>query len=80
MATQVLGEMFADKAGSDLLKKYPTTWNVWISRKSDKSVPIRLKLVESCRSLIANRPEAREAVEGASFKLCSGVQGLKKGV
>lgn len=64
--------MFADKAGADLLKKYPTTWNVWLGRKSDKSVPIRLKLVESCRNLIVNRPEAREAIEGASFSATLG--------
>ncbi|RXW15368.1 hypothetical protein EST38_g10488 [Candolleomyces aberdarensis] len=63
MATQVLGEMFADKAGGDLFKKYPTTWNVWMSRKSDKAVPIRLKLIESCRNLIVNRPEARESLK-----------------
>ncbi|KAF6757823.1 cohesin-associated protein Pds5 [Ephemerocybe angulata] len=63
MATQVLGEMFADKAGGDLLKKYPATWTSWCGRKTDKSVPIRLKLVESCKSLIVNRTEGREAVE-----------------
>jgi sister-chromatid-cohesion protein PDS5 len=67
MATQVLGEMFAmDKAGGDLVKKYPTTWNVWISRKSDKAVSIRVKLVESCRNLIVSRPEVRESLKGAS--------------
>ncbi|KAG2003330.1 cohesin-associated protein Pds5 [Coprinopsis cinerea AmutBmut pab1-1] len=65
LATQVLGEMFADiKNGSDLFRKYPNTWNVWLSRKNDKAVPIRLKVVESCRALIQNLPESREALEG----------------
>lgn len=65
MATQVLGEMFGDgKAGSDLARKYPTTWNMWLMRKNDKVVGVRLALVEAARGLIVNLPELREQVEG----------------
>jgi len=64
IVTQALGEMFADKGGSDLIKKYPTTWNVWLMRKNDKAPPVRLKLVESARGLLLNLPEHRETVEG----------------
>lgn len=68
MATQVLGEMFGDgKAGSDLARKYPTTWNMWLMRKNDKVVGVRLALVEAARGLIANLPELREQVEGELF-------------
>ncbi|KAI0064905.1 cohesin-associated protein Pds5 [Artomyces pyxidatus] len=65
LATQVLGEMFADKGGADLVRKYPTTWNVWLLRKNDKSPAVRLTLVEAAKGLIANLPEQRESVEEA---------------
>ncbi|KAH0834786.1 hypothetical protein J3R83DRAFT_10387 [Lanmaoa asiatica] len=42
IVTQALGEMFADKGGSDLIRKYPTTWNVWLMRKNDKAAGLKL--------------------------------------
>ncbi|TFK20656.1 cohesin-associated protein Pds5 [Coprinopsis marcescibilis] len=68
LATQILGEMYSDKGGPDLVRKYPNTWNVWLSRKNDRAVPIRLKVVESCRGLIQSLPESREVVEGLLSK------------
>jgi sister chromatid cohesion protein PDS5 len=64
MATGVLGEMFSDKGGADSVKKYPSTWNVWLLRKNDKSAAIRLKFVESTRGCLINLPEQREVIEG----------------
>jgi sister-chromatid-cohesion protein PDS5 len=64
IATQVLGEMFGDKGGADLVKKHPATWKVWVLRKNDKSAAIRLKFVEAARGLIAHLPEQRNIVEG----------------
>ncbi|THH15253.1 hypothetical protein EW146_g5196 [Bondarzewia mesenterica] len=64
LATQVLGEMFADKGGADLVKKYPTTWQVWLLRKNDKSVMVRLSMVEAAKGLISNLADQRENVEG----------------
>lgn len=64
IVTQTLGEMFGDKGGADLVKKFPATWNVWVLRKNDKSAAIRLKFVESARRLIANLPEQRDVIEG----------------
>lgn len=64
IATQALGEMFADKGGADLLKKYPATWNIWISRKNDKSSAVRLAFVEVARGILTNLPEQREVIEG----------------
>ncbi|KAG7446844.1 cohesin-associated protein Pds5 [Guyanagaster necrorhizus] len=64
IATQVLGEVFADKGGSDLSKKYPTTWRVWLARTNDRSVTVRLKALESSRAIISGGfPEMREAVQ-----------------
>ncbi|KAK0446041.1 armadillo-type protein [Desarmillaria tabescens] len=64
IATQVLGEMFADKGGYDLSKKYPTTWRVWLVRTNDRSVSVRLKALESSRAIISGGyPEMREAVQ-----------------
>jgi sister-chromatid-cohesion protein PDS5 len=67
IATQVLGEMFSDKGGADLVKKYPSTWNVWLQRKNDKSGPVRLKLIEAAKGLLVNLPQYREVVEGNAF-------------
>ncbi|CCM05112.1 uncharacterized protein FIBRA_07319 [Fibroporia radiculosa] len=65
MATQVLGEMFADKGGTDFVKKYPTTWNIWLLRRNDKAVSVRLTFVEAMKGVLINLPEQREAIEGA---------------
>ena len=64
IVTQVLGEMFSDKGGADLVKKYPSTWTVWLNRKNDKSPAIRLKFVEAAKGLLINLPEFRDVVDG----------------
>lgn len=64
IATQALGEMFSEKGGSDLVKKYPTTWNVWLMRKNDKAAAVRLKLVESVKGLLVNLHDHRDSVNG----------------
>ncbi|KIK94536.1 hypothetical protein PAXRUDRAFT_827895 [Paxillus rubicundulus Ve08.2h10] len=63
IVTQALGEMFADKGGSDLVRKYPTTWNVWLMRKNDKAAAVRLKLVESAKGLVLHLSDHRETIE-----------------
>ncbi|KAI0305166.1 hypothetical protein B0F90DRAFT_1808987 [Multifurca ochricompacta] len=65
MATQVLGEMFADKGGADLVRKYPTTWSLWNLRRNDKSSAIRLTFVEAAHRLLVCLPEQRDFVEEA---------------
>jgi sister-chromatid-cohesion protein PDS5 len=64
IASQALGDMFSDKNGGDLIKKYTTTWNMWLQRKNDKSPAIRLKLVEATKGLLVNLVDQREVVEG----------------
>lgn len=64
IATQILGEMFADKGGAELVKKYPATWNVWIQRKNDRSAAVRLKFVEATKNLLVGLFEQREIIEG----------------
>ncbi|KAG5641986.1 hypothetical protein DXG03_003815 [Asterophora parasitica] len=64
IATQVLGEMFADKGGAELARKYPATWNVWVLRKNDKAASVRLKFVEVTKGLIINLSAQREVIEG----------------
>ncbi|EIN08867.1 hypothetical protein PUNSTDRAFT_67344 [Punctularia strigosozonata HHB-11173 SS5] len=63
MATQVLGEMFAEKRGADLMRKYPTTWAAWLGRHKDKSSTVRQVFVEATKGLIQNLPESRESLE-----------------
>ncbi|KZT28070.1 hypothetical protein NEOLEDRAFT_1130032 [Neolentinus lepideus HHB14362 ss-1] len=65
MATQVLGEMFADVNGVDLVKKYPSTWQIWLSRKNDRTPAVRLALVEVTKGLISKPPEIHKAIEEA---------------
>ncbi|KAI0938430.1 hypothetical protein AcW1_001836 [Taiwanofungus camphoratus] len=65
MATQVLGEMFADKGGADFVKKYPTTWNIWLLRKIDKAAVVRTAFVEAAKGVLINLPEMRDAIEDA---------------
>jgi hypothetical protein len=73
IATQALGEMFSEKGGADLVKKYPTTWNVWLMRKNDKSAAVRLKLVESAKGLLVNLHDYRDTVDGQASYHCRGV-------
>ncbi|PPQ74839.1 hypothetical protein CVT26_005219 [Gymnopilus dilepis] len=63
MATQTLGEMYADKGGPDLVRKYPTTWTTWVNRKQDKHVQVRLKCVETIAPLLVNLPEQRDTLD-----------------
>ncbi|KAL4078145.1 armadillo-type protein [Scleroderma yunnanense] len=63
IVTQTLGEMFGDKGGADLIRKYQSTWNVWLMRQGDKAASVRLKLVESAKGLLINLPEYRETIE-----------------
>lgn len=67
LATQVLGEMLADKGGADLVRKYPTMWQVWLLRRNDKSAAVRLAMVEAAKGLIVNLAEQRQIVEGVFY-------------
>ena len=64
LATQVLGEMFAEKGGGELAKKYPHVWDVWQARKNDKASGVRIAFVEACQGIIALHPELRQSIEG----------------
>ncbi|KAI0747029.1 armadillo-type protein [Daedaleopsis nitida] len=63
MATQTLGEMYADKHALDLVQKYPTTWNQWIGRRNDKIVAVRQTWVETMKGVVINLPEMRTQIE-----------------
>ncbi|KAI0777199.1 hypothetical protein BD413DRAFT_514292 [Trametes elegans] len=65
MATQTLGEMFADKHGMDLVNKYPTTWAQWLARRNDKVVAVRIAWIETMKGVIINLPEVRKETEAA---------------
>lgn len=67
MATQTLGEMFAEeKHGADLARKYTTTWTMWLSRKNDQAIAVRLAFVEVARGLLVSTtpPDVGEKIEG----------------
>jgi len=64
IATQTLGEMYAEKGGLDLVRKHPSTWTAWVNRKSDVAVAVRLKCVEAVPALLTSLPDCREALDG----------------
>jgi sister-chromatid-cohesion protein PDS5 len=76
IATQTLGEMYADKGGPDLVRKYPSTWQAWINRRADIAVPVRLKCVEAIPALLSNLPECKETLEGRA-NLCTSLVKLE---
>jgi sister-chromatid-cohesion protein PDS5 len=62
--------MYADKKhGLELATKYPATWDVWISRKNDKNVAIRLQFVECLKSLLMNLPVKRDVLGGTCISI-----------
>ena len=65
MATQTLGEMYADKHGMELVQKYPSTWTQWPGRKNDKNSSVRLTWAETMKGVVVNLPEMRKEVEEA---------------
>jgi sister-chromatid-cohesion protein PDS5 len=64
LATQTLGEMYADKGGMDLIRKYPSTWTAWVNRQADVAVTVRLNCVEATPALITSLPEYRGTLAG----------------
>ena len=64
MATQALGEMFADSGGTDFMRKYSSTWNLWLTRRNDKAAAVRLAFVGACKGLVLAPGDTREAIEG----------------
>lgn len=69
LATETLGEMYADKNGSGLRKKYPSTWNAWTSRKNDKDPKIRVAFVDTSKELVANSDLKGDITGEISFGL-----------
>ncbi|GJJ10554.1 hypothetical protein Clacol_004781 [Clathrus columnatus] len=63
LATQILGEMFADKNGVEMVKKYPHVWETWQLRKLDKVAAVRVSFVDTCKGLIVHQPDLRQSVE-----------------
>ena len=69
MATQTLGEMFAEKNGAEFARKYPTTWSYWLARRNDQAPQVRLALIEACKGLLVSTtpPELGERIEGVGI-------------
>jgi sister-chromatid-cohesion protein PDS5 len=63
LAVQVLGEMFADTGGKDLIRKYPNTWECWLGRRLDKDATVRLTWIEGAKGVLEHNDAARSVVE-----------------
>ncbi|KAF9183757.1 hypothetical protein BGZ51_003819 [Haplosporangium sp. Z 767] len=69
LATESLGEMFAEKT-SQLATQYESTWRAWLQRRNDKVPQVRIVWVESLVNLIkAHGALAKELNEGLAEKL-----------
>ncbi|KAJ1673672.1 Sister chromatid cohesion protein pds5, partial [Spiromyces aspiralis] len=63
IATQILGEMLAEK-GFTLAKRYNSTWRAWQRRRADPSVQVRIEWVSKAVALFQHQPQlARELNE-----------------
>jgi sister chromatid cohesion protein PDS5 len=71
LATRTLGDMFAEKGGRELLKKYPSTWEFWLGRRNDKDTSVRLTWVEATQALLVKHSEPRKPIEGKQLLLIS---------
>ncbi|OAD78951.1 hypothetical protein PHYBLDRAFT_76970 [Phycomyces blakesleeanus NRRL 1555(-)] len=56
IATQTLGEMFAEKT-SELYQQYPIIWKTWLGRRNDKVVQLRVRWVEMCGPILKNHKQ-----------------------
>lgn len=66
LATEVVGEMYADKGGVDLARKYPTTFKVWLGRFNDRAASIRTKSIDATRAILNHHAELRDLIRGTS--------------
>ncbi|CAG8556181.1 7930_t:CDS:10 [Paraglomus brasilianum] len=64
VATQVLGEMFAEK-GSTLAIDYDSLWKTWLSRRNDKVAAVRIAWADHCLALYQNHPELAKQINDA---------------
>ncbi|CAG8513577.1 2415_t:CDS:10 [Paraglomus occultum] len=64
VATQVLGEMFAEK-GSTLATDYDNLWKTWLSRRNDKVAVVRIAWADHCLALYQNHPELAKQINDA---------------
>ncbi|KAG0346698.1 hypothetical protein BG004_001038 [Podila humilis] len=55
LATAALGEMFADKT-AQLGTQYETTWKLWLMRRNDKVISVRLVWLETLVNLLKSQP------------------------
>ncbi|KAI7872829.1 armadillo-type protein [Spinellus fusiger] len=53
IATQTLGEMFAEQ-NTELYQQYPATWKTWLGRRNDKLVSMRMRWLEMCVPVFKN--------------------------
>ncbi|KAF8907524.1 armadillo-type protein [Mucidula mucida] len=63
LATETLADMYADKGGTDLAKKYPGAFKTWSARMNDRVASVRIKAIESTLPIFSNHAELRDHIE-----------------
>lgn len=75
LTTRTLGTIFgspgigatAASGHQSIAESYHSTWQMWLGRRADKSVSVRVAWVESVGDIILYQPELRPIVEGVSI-------------
>ncbi|KAF8999911.1 ARM repeat-containing protein [Hymenopellis radicata] len=63
LATETLADMYAEKGGTDLAKKYPGAFKTWSARMNDRVTSVRIKAIESSLAIVSNHAELRDHIE-----------------
>lgn len=75
LTTRTLGTIFgspsvgatASSGHQSIAESYHSTWQMWLGRRADKSVNVRVAWVESVGDILHHQPELRPIVEGVSI-------------
>lgn len=72
LTTKTLGALFGSSSGATaaftgnktIAESYHTTWLVWLGRRADKAVQVRVAWVEAACKVLVYHPELRLSIEG----------------
>ena len=72
LTTKTLGSLFGSPNGATfgpignqtIAESYHSTWQVWLGRRADKAVQVRVAWVEAACKVLIYHPELRLSVEG----------------
>jgi hypothetical protein len=72
LTTETLGAIFGSPSGATIApvgnmtiaESYHSTWQMWMGRRADKAIQVRVAWVGAARNVLVHHPELRSSVEG----------------